>query len=273
MEKLLKNQRLIPKPQHTWLAGWLLLVFIACNSGFAYDRYNDGCMECHGAFTDGTSPKGTEFPSNNKHTMHRSSSHMNTDCDLCHTAGDDRNPYIGSSDGTDNTAGLGCTGCHVAVGLRAHHAVNGETTCAICHPGDGTPIAENINPPYYGSVDTDADNSCNDVLASKNNENWSVGDFVGLDNDGDNLYDLADFDCGPAYQIATIAIEGDNVRISWDTVGGRRDMLQSTPSLTDPFSDVGSALSIPGVGVVTTNGVEVGGLTASNRFYRIRYAP
>ena len=117
------------------------------------------------------------------------------------------------------------------------------------------------------------DNPCNDALVSNTNENWTIGDFVGLDNDGDNLYDLADFDCGPAYLITAITTEGNNVRITWDSVGGRRDMLQSTPSLTEPFSDVGSALDIPGVGMLSTNSVQVGGVTASNRFYRIRYAP
>jgi hypothetical protein len=276
MIKSMKTERLVKKSLCIWLAGSvILLVFIACNSSFAFETYASGCTACHGDFTGSTSPQGTVFPSNNKHTMHRSSSHMDTECLLCHTEiGDD--PFLGSSAGTDNTTGRGCSGCHVGAGLRAHHAANGVTTCytASCHAHSAeTPPAENVNPPYYGSVDTKANNACNDVLASKINENWSLGDFLGLDNDGDNLYDLADFDCGPAYQIAAIAIEGSNVRITWDTVGGRRDMLQSTPSLTEAFSDVGSALTIPGVGILSTNSVEVGGVTASNRFYRIRYAP
>jgi len=276
MIKPLKTKRLITKPLCMWLAGVaILLVFITSNSVFAFETYASGCSasSCHGSFTGSTSPKGTVFPSNNKHTMHRNSSHMDTECLLCHIEiGDD--PFLGSSAGTDDTPGLGCSGCHVGSGLRAPHAANGITTCytVSCHSPE-VPDAESVNPPYYGSVDTKANNACNDVMVSKTGENWSVSDFLGLDNDGDNLYDLADFDCGPAYQIATIAIEGGNVRISWDTVGGRRDMLQSTPSLSVPFSDVGSALDIAGVGILSTNAVEVGGVTASNRFYRIRYAP
>jgi hypothetical protein len=205
--------------------------------------------------------------------MHNHNSYMGTQCNLCHHADDDGDPWIGLSNGTDNNAGLGCNGCHNAYGLRAHHAANGVVdsegdSCADCHPGDGPPPGEDEVPPYYGTVDTNANNPTNDVLASNINENWTLNDdFLGLDNDGDNLYDLADFDCGPPYQIAAIAIEGGNVRITWDSVGGRRDML------TEPFSDVGSALDIPGVGILTTNRVEVGGVTASNRFYRIRYAP
>ena len=37
----------------------------------AYERYNDGCQNCHGSFTGSTSPKGSVFPSDDKHTMHR----------------------------------------------------------------------------------------------------------------------------------------------------------------------------------------------------------
>ncbi|MDH3227886.1 MAG: hypothetical protein OEM67_12480, partial [Thermoleophilia bacterium] len=89
----------------------------------AFERYNDGCNNaaCHGAFTDATTPKGSVFPGNSKHTMHRSNQAMNTECDLCHSAGDGNNPFTGSSDGTNDNPGLGCTGCHDKWGLRAHH--------------------------------------------------------------------------------------------------------------------------------------------------------
>ena len=157
------------------------------------------------------------------------------------------------------------------MGLRAHHAANGIATCAICHPNDGTPPAENVSPPYYGTADTRADNPCNDVLASNINENWTVGDFVGLDNDGNDLYDLADFACGP-YEIAEILVVSNDLQISWDTAGGRSDVLEAF-SLTETLTNVSPVINIPGVGVVTTNFVEVGGATSSNRFYRIRYVP
>ncbi|RKX35145.1 MAG: hypothetical protein DRP64_19515, partial [Verrucomicrobia bacterium] len=61
--------------------------------------------------------------------------------------------------------------------------------------------------------------------------------------------------------------------ISWETAGGRRDVLQVASSLTNDFVDVGSPITIPGVGVVTTNAVEVSGAASLSRFYRIRYAP
>lgn len=164
----------------------------------AYQRYNDGCNSCHGPFTDTTSPKGTTFPSGSKHEMHRASTSMNATCNLCHTTGDQRNPYTGSSDGTATNAGLGCTGCHNNFGLRRHHALNGVTGCVDCHDADLEPPAENVPPPYYGTVDTLAANPCNPTAQANTNENWSIGDFEGLDNDGDNLYDALDGDCASA---------------------------------------------------------------------------
>jgi hypothetical protein len=164
----------------------------------AYQRYNDGCYTCHGSFTDATSPKGTTMPSGSKHEMHRASSAMNTECALCHLTGDQRNPYTGFSDGTAINAGLGCTGCHNNFGLRRHHALNGVSECAECHDADGPPPSENVKPPYYGSIETLAANPCNATAQAATNENWSIGDYLGLDNDGDNVYDAQDTDCAVA---------------------------------------------------------------------------
>jgi hypothetical protein len=246
-------------------------------SGLAYPRYNDagaggGCSDCHGAFTSADSPKDTVFPSDDKHFMHRDSSAMNTACDLCHSTGDQRNPFIKSSKGTTQNAGLGCTGCHMAVGLRAHHAANGVAECAVCHTNDPPPLAENINPPYYGTADTRAANPANPIQAANTNENWSLGDFLGLDNDGNNLYDLADFACGP-YRILNVKKEGNNARITWQTAGGRTDSLQVATNVAGSYSNISAALPIPGVGIVTTNYLELGGATNSKRFYRVKFTP
>jgi len=178
-----------------------LLAFVVLAGGglfatdsHAYSRYNDGCQSCHGAFTGSTSPKGTVFPSGNKHEMHRASTAMGTACNLCHTSSDGRNPFLGSSDGLTGITGRGCAGCHNGNGLRAHHAANGVTVCSGCHSA-GTMPSENTAPPYYGTTGTKANNACNPVAQANINENWSIGDFKGLDNDGDNLYDSNDPNC------------------------------------------------------------------------------
>jgi hypothetical protein len=258
---------------------------MTCNTSPAFERYKNNaetpgsnCSQCHGDFDGPVTTKGSVFPSDDKHVMHNKNSAMGAACGLCHT-GSDRNPFLGSSDGTTSSAGLGCSGCHDAVGLRAHHAVNNVEispgfTCYTCHTTDGPPPAEGIDPPYYGvTADSNVDNSCNDVATANINENWTIGDFVGLDNDGDNLYDLADFDCGPPYHIVGIEVLGNDVQISWETVGGRTEILQTASSLTNTFSDVGSIVTNSGSTFVTNSVVETGGAGSANRFYRIRYAP
>ncbi len=172
----------------------------------SFPRYNDGCQNCHGAFTGPVSPRGTVFPQDSKHEMHRNANYMATNCNLCHSDGDNRNPFTGFSNGTANVPGVGCTGCHgrdyggtigsSGVGLRAHHAQAGVTLCAGCHPNDPEPLPESVPPVYYGSPDTNCDDPCN--LGPDHLENWSIGDTLGLDNDGDGVYDDADSDCAAA---------------------------------------------------------------------------
>jgi hypothetical protein len=234
-----------------------------------YERYGD-CSSCHGAFTGGTSPQGTVFPNNDKHRMHRNSANMGTVCALCHRSDDNNDPFIGSSTGTANNPGLGCTGCHEATGLRKHHVITGADDCYQCH-AEATPPTENVKPPYYGTVDTKANNAGNSVQVANTNENWSVGDFLGLDNDGNNLYDLADYAIGP-YQLLNATKEGNNLRVTWLTAGGRTNMVQSANSVAGTYSDLSEAIRIPGVGLVTTNYLQIGGATNAARFYRLRAA-
>ncbi len=261
-------------------AACFLLVAAVCCTSQAYQQYSGGCSTCHGDFRGPTSTKGTVFPSAKNHEMHRASTSMATACDLCHTGtSSTRTPvYIGSSNGTTNSngtinnAGLGCTGCHVASGLRAHHVNNGVTECYDCHDPE-TPPAESVKPPYYGTTDTKVNNPLNTVKAANTNENWSVGDFLGLDNDGNNLYDAADFAAG-GYQVLSVKPEGSNIRITWNTAGGRTDAVQASASAGGPYTTISAPLAISGVGFVTTNYVEIGGATnLPARFYRITYVP
>lgn len=237
------------------------------SASFAYERYSD-CAACHGAFTGSVSPQGTVFPNNDKHRMHRNSANMGTACNLCHRDDDNDNPFIGSSKGTANNPGLGCGGCHEPIGLRKHHVVTGTPECYDCHD-PATPPAENVKPPYYGTVDTKAKNPGNEVQVANTNENWSVGDFIGLDNDGNNLYDLADYAIGP-YRVLSTTREGNHMRITWLTAGGRTNQVQAASAINGPFTNLSANLRIPGVGLVTTNYLDLGGATNPARFYRLR---
>ena len=177
----------------------LMTLILIASDAMAFERYNSGCHGCHGAFTDDTSTKGSIFPNGNKHTMHRSSQNMNAECNLCHSSNDNNNPYIGTSDGTNDNPGLGCTGCHRAEGLRAHHIDAGNNCTASCHTNP-SPLPENTVPTYYGTPDVDAAmvDPCNLSGSSETDENWTIGDTIGTDNDGDGLYDANDPDCAVA---------------------------------------------------------------------------
>lgn len=185
----------------------------------AHPTYNSdppggNCPACHGDFDGPVSPQGTIFVTGSKHAMHRSSSQMNTECDLCHTITGD-NPFTYSSAGTPSNPGLGCIGCHgrdyggvigvTGAGLRAHHLKNGVLECVGCHPDDPVPLPESVAPPYYGTFDTNAFDPCN--LPPGFGEDFTVGDGHGLDNDGDDAYDAADPDC----QACPTDLDGDQV--------------------------------------------------------------
>ncbi len=186
----------------TVLRGVIGALIVVCAMGggtaAAYETYKSGCDDCHGSFDSGLSRRGQTIRFDSKHDMHRlGNGGMQTTCQLCHIASnpDEGEVFIGRSLGTANNSGLGCTGCHSAPGLRAHHANSGISSCANCHRNDPAPDPENVARPYYGTADTLVDGPCNADATESLNENWTVGDFIGLDNDGDGLYDADDPDC------------------------------------------------------------------------------
>jgi hypothetical protein len=254
-----------------WIAGGLLTAVMSVSTSRAYSTYSGtggSCADCHGDFRGPTSPKGTVFPAGQNHEMHRASTNMATACNLCHT-GTSRTPvYTWQSNGTANNTGIGCSGCHVGPGLRKHHQNNGVTVCYDCHDPSEVADPENVKPPYYGTADTRVKNPGNPVQAANTNENWSVGDFLGLDNDGNNLYDQADYAINPL-QVASAKREGNSMRVTWNTAGGRTEMVQVASKLSGPYTNLSPAMVIPGVGVRTTNYLDVGGATQGMRFYRV----
>ena len=191
------------------MAGAFRLAVVAAVSlvmprvGWTSPRYNDGCQTCHGEFTSqgySSASTGVAWP-DSLHQVHRSSSYMGTDCDLCHRSGDNYNPYINQSDGTGFNEGYGCVGCHgtptdagapTGEGLQRHHIYSGVSQCLGCHNPPAAGVQESAAPPYYGTVDTNVASSCNDDVSTS--EDWN-DDAEGLDNDGDLLYDADDPGC------------------------------------------------------------------------------
>jgi hypothetical protein len=174
---------------------------VVSNDLVSYERYNDGCQSCHGAFTDDSSTKPNNTWPDSKHNVHRRDM-LDSVCDACHLDGDDRNPYLKQSNGTVDLPGIGCVGCHgryyenqmdyLGAGLRAHHWEAGVEFCGVCH-ADPAIHPETVKPEYYGKPTVNVHQPCN----LDGSENWTP-DGLGLDNDGDDNYDFDDLDCfGP----------------------------------------------------------------------------
>jgi hypothetical protein len=154
---------------------------------FYSDATNDqgGCAQCHTGFRDNGSyvsqAEGVLW-NDSLHNVHLNNTTVGSSCGHCHfglgTAG--RTVNIGSSEvAADGVNAIACTGCHVPEGLRAHHAANGVTLCAGCHPNDPPPQPENIAPPWYGSVINDITGT-NLEPCNANGEEQLAGLDIGL---------------------------------------------------------------------------------------------
>jgi hypothetical protein len=206
---------------------FVLLVMIAismiwASDVLAYEQYSQGndsgnCADCHGDFRapSYTSPSGDPWGVN-LHDVHRTTM-LNRDCNTCHTSGPFFPVIMDSSTGGNGLDPISCVGCHGrdgdtnrGAGLRQHHWTAGETGCVNCHsdsnPANYTPVGENVLPNYYASPGTGhpamPTNSCN----PSGGENFG-GTTVGLDNDGNGIYDVADPTCPIPVELMIFEIE------------------------------------------------------------------
>ena len=202
--------------------GALVILTMGVSTAEAYETYSasrdaTNCRACHGDFRASpyTSLKPGEgtWP-DNLHNVHRYDM-LNSNCDACHGGlGGSRFPVSTyTSNGGGGLPAIGCIGCHgrnegtgdTATGLRQRHYRAGQTLCVNCHndanPANKTPVGENVAPAFYFTPDTNHPNKptdpCNPGPA------YSEGIFaattLGLDNDGDGVYDALDSNC----QVAT----------------------------------------------------------------------
>ena len=186
-----------------------------------YERYSQDddstwCRECHGSFrssgyvslADGQ-PWGSSL-----HDVHRSTM-LSGDCNVCHVSGSFSTVYLNQSSGGDGFEPVGCVGCHGVnpappapntglwgAGLRAHHTNAGAGPdsngffCVTCHANDPPPPLESAEPSYYFAPDPShpakPTDPCNPAPSFPEH---FAGSVIGLDNDGDLLYDEVDSDC------------------------------------------------------------------------------
>ena len=107
----------------------------------------------------------------------------------------------------------------------------------------------------------------------------------GSDPDGDGQNNMAEFMAGTnptnsasSLRIVSVARQGNDVLVTWTTVGGMSYVVQSTGASTggyfNSFTDIGPLVSVPGTGESTTNYLDAGGYTnGPSHYYRVRLGP
>jgi hypothetical protein len=196
----------------------------------AYRTYSENgdatnCRACHGDFQaanyvsrhDGT-PWNTSLMAGHYINM------VSFACKTCHQASSNFPVSTEDSAGEGGLSPRSCVGCHGreedaghdgisegrGAGLRQHHQNAGVTICALCHadadPSKYTPVGENVLPANYFTPDEAHPDKPTDPC----NANGSESKFgpVGLDNDGNGLYDLNDPAClvGVVTPTATVTV-------------------------------------------------------------------
>lgn len=71
------------------------------------------------------------------------------------------------------------------------------------------------------------------------------------------------------FRITQIELLGNNVRLTWLTMGGTTNIVQAADTLTGGFTDLSPPLHIPGSGETLTNYLDAFNLGNPSRFYRI----
>jgi hypothetical protein len=84
----------------------------------------------------------------------------------------------------------------------------------------------------------------------------------------------------PEFQITDIRTVTNDVRLTWNTIPDKTNIVQATPGgpdgsySTNNFADISSNIVVSGLGQVSTNYFDVGGATnRPARYYRVRLVP
>ncbi len=176
-------------------------------------RTSGNCADCHGNYQatnyvpQAAARQGVVWPTG-LHNSHRNASpnnFLNGNCNACHS-GTARFPVPLNVSAAAAPFNQGCNGCHSGPGTRNHHErLVGVGTCSSCHGAE--PIGNEKTPlpaVYTAAIGTTSgttriNNPCNDGAAGRVFEGGFFDvSTVGLDNDGDGLYDQADPDCQAA---------------------------------------------------------------------------
>ena len=195
-------------------------LLIGAGTAQAYSMYSqNNCDRCHGDFLDDPYVSLSDGQSweDSLHSVHQFM--VNFDCATCHTGGrGGGSVLIRTSDGGTGLDPIGCVGCHgraeddasspsnggYGAGLRQHHNGAGAAICGSCHSDNGPSdddVDESFLPPYY--ADSAGSDSAHPNIPSDPCNPGGIGEdyagsTLGLDNDGNGVYDDSDDACAAA---------------------------------------------------------------------------
>ena len=191
----------------------ITVLMIGASDALAYEDYASGCQNCHGDFRADpyiSLSDGANW-GDSLHDVHRNVM-LGGDCNTCHAATGGFSPVLlESSGGGNGLEAISCVGCHGrdedignatttgtsqrGAGLRQHHA--GAASCGGCHADQTgyTPVGENVLPNYYANPGTGHPAMPEDSCNPNGSEGVFAGTLLGLDNDGNGIYDMADDAC------------------------------------------------------------------------------
>jgi hypothetical protein len=101
------------------------------------------------------------------------------------------------------------------------------------------------------------------------------------DPDGDGLSNLQEFllgtnplDSASPFHVAGITLEGPDVLITWQSVGGMTNAVESTPNPGGSYSNISGNIVITDTGLAMTNYLDAGAATNTPaNYYRVRLVP
>ncbi len=121
--------------------------------------------------------------------------------------------------------------------------------------------------------------------------NWQLRNFgctncpqadPGADPDGDGASNMAEFLAGTnpnstasVFRITGVKRQGNDLLVTWQTVGGRTNVVQASTRLASgSFSDISSNIVIPGTGDTTASYLESGAaINGTSSYHRVRLGP
>jgi len=175
---------------------------------YSQNRDSTNCQACHGGFQVANYVSLHDSAAWGTDLMSGHNSMISSACGACHQSSFFP-VQLDESTGAGGLSAMGCVGCHgreesagqgseiIGAGLRQHHFRAGVTVCSGCHsdsdPTSFTPVPENVLPPNYFTPDAAHPDKPTDPCNANGSE--SVFGPVGLDNDGNGIYDLEDPAC------------------------------------------------------------------------------